>query len=83
VIKTAWYWYSERQADRWNTIEDPEMNPHTYGHLIFDKGAKTIQGKENRVFNKWFSHNWQLSFSYFLSQPFYPLSRGRKLICLR
>ena len=19
------------------------MNPHTYGHLIFDKGAKTIQ----------------------------------------
>jgi hypothetical protein len=22
--------------------EDPEMNPHTYDHLIFDKGAKTI-----------------------------------------
>jgi hypothetical protein len=21
------------------------MNPHTYGHLIFDKGAKTIQWK--------------------------------------
>jgi len=26
-----------------NRIEDPEMNPHTHGHLIFDKGAKTIQ----------------------------------------
>ena len=22
------------------------MNPHTYGHIIFDKGAKTIQWKK-------------------------------------
>jgi hypothetical protein len=43
VIKTARYWYSDRQVDQWTGIEDPEMNPYTYGHLIFDKGAKTIQ----------------------------------------
>ena len=43
VIKTAWNWYTDRQVDQWNRIEDPEMSPHTFGHLIFEKGAKTIQ----------------------------------------
>jgi hypothetical protein len=45
LIKTACYWYSDRQVDQWNRIEKPEMNPHTYGHLIFDKVAKTIHCK--------------------------------------
>jgi hypothetical protein len=43
MIKTAWYWYNDRQVYQWNTIEDAEINPHTYIQLIFDKGAKTIE----------------------------------------
>jgi hypothetical protein len=43
VIRTAWYWYSDRQVDQWDRTEDSESNPYTYGHLIFDKEAKTIQ----------------------------------------
>jgi hypothetical protein len=50
VIKTTWHWYSDRQIDQSNRIEDPEMNSHTYGHLVFDKGAKTIQWKEDSIF---------------------------------
>ena len=48
LIKISWSWYSNRQVDQWNRIEDPEMNPHTYGHLIFDKRAKIIQWKKDR-----------------------------------
>jgi hypothetical protein len=39
----AEYWYSDRQVDEWNRIEDLEMNPYYYCQLIFDKGTKIIQ----------------------------------------
>jgi hypothetical protein len=47
VVKTAWYWYNDRQVDQWNRFEDPEMNSNTYSHLIFDIGSKTIQWKKD------------------------------------
>jgi hypothetical protein len=55
AIKAAWYWHKNRYKDQWNRIENLDMNPHSYAHLIV---AKSIKCRKDSLFSKCCWEKW-------------------------
>jgi hypothetical protein len=51
AIKTTPYCHRNSHTDQWNQIEDPDINPYTYEHLIFNKEVINA-GKKESIFKK-------------------------------
>jgi hypothetical protein len=43
---------SQKQEDPWIWIEDPDINPHIYIQLIFDKGYINRQWRKDSLLDK-------------------------------
>ena len=61
VIKAFWYWKRDRLVsgiDQWNKIENPEIVPHRYAIMSFDKDEKAIQWRNDSTFSEECWNNW-------------------------
>jgi hypothetical protein len=54
VTKAAWYWHKNRNIDQANRIDDPEINPHRYSHVIFWQRSQkhTVEKRHDALFKK-------------------------------
>ena len=48
---------AQKHRDQWNRIQSSQINPHTHGQFIYNKGGKKIQWRKT-LFNKWCWENW-------------------------
>ena len=79
VIRTAQYWYQNRDTDQWNRTDTSEATPHICNHLIFDKPDKNKQWGKDSLFNKWCWENWLVMCRKQKLDPFLNLDLTLKL----
>ena len=41
-----WNWWRDRYIGQLNRIKNPEIDPHRYAQLIFDKGTEAVQQRK-------------------------------------